>query len=101
MPPLRCAVVRRSAIRRAGDRLRVSPGSLPNCFYVLPARDAGLVVRARGRSDITITPFAKDVFVGDWVGIVKFSRDARGQVTGFTVNRMNVRGVQSERATRR
>ena len=51
------------------------------------SRDSALVVRSHGGPDITIAPFSKDVFVGDWVGIVKFSRDMRGAITGFTVNR--------------
>jgi hypothetical protein len=39
-------------------------------------------------------PFSKDVFVGDLVGIVKFSRDASGNVSGFSVNREQVRGLR-------
>jgi CubicO group peptidase (beta-lactamase class C family) len=65
--------------------------------YTLEARDSALVVKARGRPDVTIAPFSKDVFVGDWVGIVKFSRDSRGAMTGFTVNRDNARGVRFDR----
>jgi len=34
-----------------------------------------------------LSPFSKDVFVGDWVGVVKFSRNARGAIGGFTVLR--------------
>jgi hypothetical protein len=62
-------------------------------------RDSALVVKAMGRADVTITPFSKDVFVGDWLGIVKFSRDARGVVTGFTINRDVARGVRFQRVT--
>jgi hypothetical protein len=40
------------------------------------------------------------LFVGDSVGIVKFSRDARGVLTGFTVNRENDRGVRFDRIER-
>jgi hypothetical protein len=32
---------------------------------------------------VTIAPFSQDVFLGDWVGIVKFSRDARKAITGL------------------
>ena len=60
--------------------------------------DSKLVVKAVGRPEVTITPFSQDVFVGDWVGIVKFSRDARGAITGFTLSRDNVRGVRFEKA---
>jgi CubicO group peptidase (beta-lactamase class C family) len=65
--------------------------------YTLEARDSALVVKARGRPGVTIAPFSKDVFVGDWVGIVKFTRDRSGAVTGFTVNRDNARGVRFDR----
>jgi hypothetical protein len=65
--------------------------------FTIGTRDPALVVRAKGRPDVKIAPFAKDVFVGDWVGIVKFSRDARGAVAGFTVNRDNARGLRFDR----
>jgi hypothetical protein len=39
----------------------------------------------------------KDQFVGDVAGIVKFSRDAHGAVTGFTLNRIVARGVRFEK----
>jgi CubicO group peptidase (beta-lactamase class C family) len=41
-----------------------------------------------------------NVFVGDWVGIMKFTRDARGVVSGFSVNRANAKGVRFDRITR-
>jgi len=65
--------------------------------FTIQSRDSALVVKATGRPDVTIAPFSKDVFVGDWVGIVKFSRDIRRAITGFTVNRDNARGVRFER----
>jgi hypothetical protein len=65
--------------------------------YTLEARDSALVIKAMGRSDVTVAPFSKDVFVGDWVGIVKFTRAGGGAVTGFTVNRDNARGVRFDR----
>ena len=68
--------------------------------YTLEATDSALVVKSPGRSDITIAPFSKDVFVGDLVGIVKFSRDAHGTVTGFTINRDIARGVWFDRIKR-
>jgi hypothetical protein len=49
---------------------------------------------------VDAAPFAKDVFVGDWVGIMRFSRDAHGAVSGFTVNRANAKGVRFDRITR-
>jgi hypothetical protein len=68
--------------------------------YTVEARDSALVVRSPWGSDIPIAPFSKDVFVGDYVGIVKFSRDSRGVVTGFTLNRETARGVRFDRVRR-
>jgi CubicO group peptidase (beta-lactamase class C family) len=67
--------------------------------YTLEPHQTGLTVKARGRGDVTVTPFSKDVFVGDWVGIVRFARDARGATSGFTVNRVNARGVRFDRVS--
>ena len=66
--------------------------------YTLEPRDTNLVVKSKGRPEVTIAPFSRDVFAGDWVGIVRFSRDARGAITGLTINRDNARGVRFERA---
>jgi hypothetical protein len=49
---------------------------------------------------VDVAPYEKDVFVGDWVGIMKFTRDARGVVSGFSVNRANAKGVRFDRITR-
>lgn len=68
--------------------------------YRLEPRDSALVVKSTGRPEVTISPFSEDVFVGDWVGVVKFSRDSRRIVSGFTVNRENARGVRFDRLTR-
>lgn len=68
--------------------------------YTIDARDSALVVRSPWGSDITVAPFSKDVFVADFVGIVKFSRDNGGVVTGFTLNRENARGVRFDRVSR-
>ena len=42
----------------------------------------------------------KDAFAGEYLGIVRFSRDTRGMVAGFTLNRQGARGVRFERAKR-
>jgi hypothetical protein len=68
--------------------------------YTFEARDSTLVVKSNGRQHVTIAPFSKDVFVGDWVGIVEFSRDAQGAITGFTLNRDIARGVRFDRLKR-
>jgi cell envelope opacity-associated protein A len=46
---------------------------------------------------VTLHPVFKDAFVGDYVGTVRFVRNARGAVTGFTLNRNSARGVRFER----
>jgi hypothetical protein len=68
--------------------------------YTVAARDAGLVIQPPGRADILLQPFAKDTFAGRSVGAVKFLREVRGAVIGFTVNRDNARGVRFDRIYR-
>lgn len=79
--------------------LRVYPGLYRSeelgLTYALEARNSSLVVKNIGPD--VLTPFSKDVFVGDGVGILKFTRDLRGAITGFTINRDLVRGVRFER----
>jgi len=68
--------------------------------YTLDTRDSMLVIRTSYGADIAVAPFSKDVFVGDVVGIMKFSRDRRGNVVAFTVNRIVARGVRFDRTKR-
>jgi Beta-lactamase len=68
--------------------------------YTIATRDASLVVQAAGREDIALHPVLRDVFAGDSVGTVRFTRNPRGTVTGFTVNRVNARGVRFDRVRR-
>jgi hypothetical protein len=68
--------------------------------YTLDARDSMLIVRTSYGADIAVAPFSKDVFVGDVVGIMKFSRDSGGNVAAFTVNRVVARGVRFDRKKR-
>lgn len=42
-------------------------------------------------------PVSNDVFAGDYVGLVRFFRDAQGNISGFTLNRNAARGVRFER----
>jgi hypothetical protein len=67
--------------------------------YTLTTAGAGLLVKGTyfEGTEVTIAPFSKDVFLGDLVGIVKFSRDARGTVSGFSVIREQVRSVRFDR----
>ena len=63
-----------------------------NVTYTVAMRDASLVLQTS-----TLSPVSKDAFVGDYMGVVRFSRDPRGLVTGFTLNRQAARGVRFER----
>jgi hypothetical protein len=66
-----------------------------NVTYSVAMRDSSLVVQSS-----TLHPVFKDAFVGDYLGIVRFSRDARGAVAGFTLNRSGARGVRFEKVKR-
>ena len=68
--------------------------------YTLAVREPGLAIQIPGRSDIVLEPIYPDAFAGDIVGVVKFSRDVRGVVTGFTVNASGARGIHFDRAPR-
>jgi len=65
--------------------------------YTLDVRDSKLIVTNAWPPNLALSPFTKDTFVGDIVGIVKFSRDGRGAVTGFTINRASVIGLRFDR----
>jgi CubicO group peptidase (beta-lactamase class C family) len=60
--------------------------------YTVASRDSVLVIQSS-----TVQPAFKDAFVGEYLGIVRFLRNARGAVVGFTLNRMSARGVRFER----
>ena len=68
--------------------------------YTLVARDSGLVIHTPGRGDTVLQPIFRDAFVGSGFGVVKFSRDADGVVTGFTVYASGVRGLRFDRVKR-
>jgi CubicO group peptidase (beta-lactamase class C family) len=68
--------------------------------YRLAARDTGLVMRIPGRADIQLQPAFRDGFAGEIVGIVKFSRDSHGVVTGFTAHSDGARGLRFDRMKR-
>jgi hypothetical protein len=68
--------------------------------YTLAARDSGLVIQMPGRTDVVLQPIFPDAFAGAVVNVVKFSRDARGVVTGFTVNSSGARGLRFDRVKR-
>lgn len=68
--------------------------------YTLLARESGLAIQILGRADIVLQPIFPDAFAGSLVGVVKFSRDASGVVTGFTVNTSGPRGLRFDRVKR-
>jgi CubicO group peptidase (beta-lactamase class C family) len=63
--------------------------------YTVAIRDSSLILQSS-----TLYPFSRDAFVGDYMGTVRFLRDARGAITAFTLNRSNARGVRFERLKR-
>ncbi len=65
--------------------------------YTLAVGHAGLVMQIPGRANINLQPVFSDAFAGAILGVVKFSRDARGAVTGFTANSDGARGLRFQR----
>jgi CubicO group peptidase (beta-lactamase class C family) len=68
--------------------------------YTVATRDSDLVVQSPCRSSITLRPVFQDAFAGSGLDTIKFSRDARGVVTGFTIYTSGVRGLRFERVKR-
>jgi hypothetical protein len=67
----------------------------PSTDPTVAMRESSLVLQTS-----TLSPVSKDAFVGEYMGVVRFSRDQRGTVSGFTLNRQAARGVRFERSTR-
>lgn len=63
--------------------------------YIVSLRDSTLVVQSS-----TLHPVFKDAFVGDYMGTVRFVRDARGAISAFTLNRNGAWGVRFDRVKR-
>jgi hypothetical protein len=63
--------------------------------YTVATRDGRLMLQSS-----TLQPVARDAFVGEYMGIVRFLRDARGSIAAFTLNRRSARGVRFERLKR-
>jgi len=69
-----------------------------------------LVIEVPGRAEFVLRPIFTDAFQGARVRVpdddalqlpaVKCSRDARGVVTGFTVNAVDVRSLRFDRVKR-
>lgn len=65
--------------------------------YTLAVRDSGLLIQIPGRKEIPLRALFQDGFAGDLVGVVKFTRGARGLVSTFTLNGPGVRRLQFDR----
>jgi CubicO group peptidase (beta-lactamase class C family) len=83
------------------SELRAFAGTYANADldvrYTLVAATSGLLIRIPGRSDNPLQPIFPDAFYGSLVDLIRFSRDERRTVTGFTVNRTSVRNLRFER----
>ena len=68
--------------------------------YTVTRGDSDLVIQLPGRSSIRLQPVFEDAFAGSGLDTTKFSRDAHGVVTGFTIYTSAVRGLRFERVKR-
>ncbi len=66
-------------------------------IYTLEVDTSGLQIRMPGRASVPLQPIFRDAFYGSLVDLIRFARDARGRVTGFTINRTSVRNLHFER----
>jgi CubicO group peptidase (beta-lactamase class C family) len=62
----------------------------------LVPRDSTLVLEERRPGSSTLRPIYTDAFRGG-IGVMEFSRDANGRITGFLVNAGRVRGLRFDR----
>ncbi len=65
--------------------------------FTMAAADSKLVLRRHARPDIVLDPVYPDTFQANLVGLMKFSRDAAGKVTGFSIKTDGVRNIRFER----
>jgi hypothetical protein len=65
--------------------------------YALVPRSSSLVIQSPGRPEIRLESLLPDYFHGPLIEVVKFSRDARGVVTGFSMYAPGVRGLPFRR----
>ena len=68
--------------------------------YTLAVADGQLTFRIDRRPPHALQPIRADAFAGPLVGVVTFTRDARGAVSGFTVHGDGARGIRFERSGR-
>ena len=67
--------------------------------WTIAERDSGLVIRRPGKAHTVVEPLATDMFttIGDFM---KFSRDSRGAINGFTLVSTGARSLSFERVNR-
>lgn len=70
-----------------------------NAEWTIAQHGSTLVIRRLGNADTVVEPLATDMFttIGDYM---KFSRDARGTITGFTLTSTGARSLRFERVNR-
>ena len=56
-----------------------------------------IVIQVPGRAAITLRPISPDTFMGAVVGLIEFSRDTRGEISGFSVSTAGVRELRFTR----
>ena len=65
---------------------------------VVAERDGGLVLRRRPNDEITLRPAYADAFLAAGLGSIRFRRDARGAIDGFSIFAGRVLDVRFTRA---
>jgi len=65
--------------------------------FTMAAAESKLVLRRHARPDILLDPVYPDTFQANLVGLVKFFRDAAGNVTGFSIKTDGVRNIRFDR----
>ena len=68
--------------------------------YRIEVAEGRLVVRRLKVAAVTLEPLTRDVFRGS-TGTLRFSRDSKGRVTGFTLSSGRIRGFRFSRDARR
>ena len=65
--------------------------------YDIVLRDSDLAIQPPGGAEVRLRPLGRDLFACDGLGVLRFLRGTRGDVTGFTMNRYNLRGLRFDR----
>ena len=65
--------------------------------FTVAVKDTGLVVRPPRTDDRPVAPLLADAFSGD-LGVIRFDRNARGVISGFTLSTARAWGLRFTRA---